>query len=175
MCRYWCTCTVYYIIHGIVCMRIILWHMYTLCTLHQYRTVPVRYMLNYIREYQHGDNPVFYPLGISRPGMLIRPHSCFRPATSWYPTCEHKWYCSIWIECEGSEIWSTSEFADSAGSVKAAAYASTSAVVQGCTVSADASKSFHGGNSLSFKQDATKELELDESNDSLGHMARMDM
>ena len=31
------------------------------------------------------------------------------------------------------------------------------------------------GITLSFKQDATKELELDETNDSLGHMARIHM
>ena len=55
---------------------------------------------------------------------------------------------------------STSEFTVSAGSVKASAYASTSAASM---------------ETLSFKQDATKELELDETNASLGHMARMDM
>ena len=31
------------------------------------------------------------------------------------------------------------------------------------------------GITLSFKQDATKELEWDEINDSLGHMARINM
>ena len=67
-------CILYHTWH---CMRI--WHMYTLCTLHQYQIVSVCCdLLNYMWEYQHGNNLTF-----SRPVQLLRPPSCFRPETSW--------------------------------------------------------------------------------------------
>jgi hypothetical protein len=67
-------CILYHTCH---CMRI--WHMYTLCTLHQYQIVSVCCdLLNYMWEYQHGNNLTF-----SRPVQLLRPPSCFRPETSW--------------------------------------------------------------------------------------------
>ena len=129
MCRYWCTCTVYYIIH--VCMRI--WHMYTLCTLHQYQIVSVCCdLLNYMWEYQHGNSLTFL-----RPALLLHLPSSFWPTTYWFlymwaqvTARQVHWG---WRQLHWARYASTSEFvgsAGSAGNLEVSSHASTSATAQ---------------------------------------------